>query len=466
MNTKLLPPVLNEVLEPIISDGSIAIFTISLSDRPTEATVELLIRDGYNNIMSLSNLLVEYNDNDVTFTFDDTLIVGLYYKIQVAFKQNNQTGYYSNVATAKYTTEGTLTYTNGVLTYQNPDDSSEKLQSYNISLGDYWQLSSEDLLAMGNTIFIKELCPYYIIQEQGSLQYTVKIQTNSGHIQYQTIDYPVYTRDTNTSDTLIQNTSNGYYDCLIEVGSGEILRSEDTTKWEVLPQTTKDFLLEHGKTYYYGKKEERTEDSVTNTYIIFNADESYTANFEDSFLFDGQKQLKIRFNPKVSSFKNDLQEQKIETMGSQYPYFYRNGAIKYKEFPISGLISYLMDDNEFFMEASDLDIVEYNCARTDSPPTGETTNRLPNMRRRTTQLSDRNIAAERKFKLSVLEWLNDGKIKLFKSPTEGNYLVRLMNVSLQPNDTLGRMIHTFSCTAYEVAEYNIENCKKYLDWGE
>jgi hypothetical protein len=68
---------------------------------------------------------------------------------------------------------------------------------------------------------------------------------------------------------------------------------------------------------------------------------------------------------------------------------------------------------------------------------------------------------ERNFKLDVLEWLNNGKPKLFRSPTEGNYIVRLMNISLSPEDTLGRMIHTFSCTAYEIAENNYNNLEAY-----
>jgi hypothetical protein len=72
-------------------------------------------------------------------------------------------------------------------------------------------------------------------------------------------------------------------------------------------------------------------------------------------------------------------------------------------------------------------------------------------------LSSENIYNERQFKLSVLEWLNDGNPKMFRSPTEGNYIVRLMNVSLTPNDTLGRMLHTFQCTAYEIAEWNFNN---------
>lgn len=72
-----------------------------------------------------------------------------------------------------------------------------------------------------------------------------------------------------------------------------------------------------------------------------------------------------------------------------------------------------------------------------------------------------NIASEREFKLEVLEWLNNGQPKLFRSPSEGNYIVRLLNVSLAPNDTVGRMLHTFTATAYEIAEHNYANLSKY-----
>ncbi|MBQ7820092.1 MAG: hypothetical protein IJ341_10395 [Bacteroidales bacterium] len=76
---------------------------------------------------------------------------------------------------------------------------------------------------------------------------------------------------------------------------------------------------------------------------------------------------------------------------------------------------------------------------------------------KTTNLVSENIASERIFKMKVLEWLTNGKTKVFRSPGEGNYIVRLMNTSMSPNDTLGRMLHTFTSTAYEVAEFNYEN---------
>jgi hypothetical protein len=67
--------------------------------------------------------------------------------------------------------------------------------------------------------------------------------------------------------------------------------------------------------------------------------------------------------------------------------------------------------------------------------------------------------SERYFKLAVLDWLTDGKPKLFRSPTEGNYIVRLLNVNLTPKTELGRMIHEFSCTAYEIADFNYESLR-------
>ena len=75
-------------------------------------------------------------------------------------------------------------------------------------------------------------------------------------------------------------------------------------------------------------------------------------------------------------------------------------------------------------------------------------------------LISNNIKAERLFKMKLLDWLGNGEIKLFKSPSEGNYLVRLMNISLSPEDKLNRMLHTFACTAYEAKEFNFENLEK------
>jgi hypothetical protein len=146
----------------------------------------------------------------------------------------------------------------------------------------------------------------------------------------------------------------------------------------------------------------------------------------------------LRFNPKISSFKDTTLETKTDTIGGKYPTFYRNSKVQYKEFPISALISMLMDENKEFLSYTNIDKDDCNFS----------TNLTPN-----------NYDRERNFKLEVLKWLNNGKPKLYRSASEGNYIVRLMNINLTPNDTLGRMLHSFSGTAYEVAECSVKNFK-------
>jgi hypothetical protein len=68
-----------------------------------------------------------------------------------------------------------------------------------------------------------------------------------------------------------------------------------------------------------------------------------------------------------------------------------------------------------------------------------------------------NILSERLFKNQVLEWLNDGNPKLFRTPEEGNFIIKIMKVSLSPEDKLGRLLHTFSCSACEIADCTNEN---------
>ena len=151
------------------------------------------------------------------------------------------------------------------------------------------------------------------------------------------------------------------------------------------------------------------------------------ADFDHTYLCDEDRQLCLKFNPKVSSMKTVKMESKQNTLGGAYPIIFRNGETDYKEFSISGLISYLQDENGLF-----------GFAALDAESPGAT------------DLTCDNFAKEKDFKLQVLDWLNDGKPKLLKSPAEGNYLVQLMNVSLSPTDTLGRMLHSFQANATEV----------------
>jgi hypothetical protein len=147
---------------------------------------------------------------------------------------------------------------------------------------------------------------------------------------------------------------------------------------------------------------------------------------DDMFLTTKDRQLKIKFNPSVSSMKRTISENKTETIGSAYPFIRRNGAINYMQFPISGLISYFIDEDETFISKSEI--------------YGENQKRYEKYNNTNSITEYTDYTYEKLFRDAVTDFLYDGEAKLFRSATEGNYLVRLMDVSLTPEDTLGRMI--------------------------
>jgi hypothetical protein len=117
-----------------------------------------------------------------------------------------------------------------------------------------------------------------------------------------------------------------------------------------------DYSVEQGVSYKYGLYRVTPSNNLTarkgaihykNSFNESNqlSVDKLTVDFEDAFLFDGERQLRIRYNPKVGSFKSTILESKIDTLGGKYPFIFRNGNVNYKEFSISGLISMLMDTN-------------------------------------------------------------------------------------------------------------------------
>jgi hypothetical protein len=120
----------------------------------------------------------------------------------------------------------------------------------------------------------------------------------------------------------------------------------------IIDYVWKDYTVEHKKKYKYAIAQYNNNglysEKVIGT-IPDSTEEIINLDFEDIFLYDGLKILKVKFNPKIASFKNNNLDTKIETIGKQHPYILRHGAVSYKEFPISGLISYLMDADNIFL---------------------------------------------------------------------------------------------------------------------
>lgn len=505
MSEKLSPPLLEGIIPAFYSDGGGIVITIPFSmnrmvgpDSVYGFAVKIKTVHNSKELFTQNITPIDNNDNTInSFLSNKELVirigeelkdkfkVGQFYKIQVAYISKDNSGeiigYYSNIGVAKYTCKpsvsirGLSSYTlNSHLyfyegEYRN-DDPNEGLYSYCFTIYDEKDniiSSSGDLIY--NTALESELVGYAFPQEISSeyiyqIEYKVTtvngLRASSG--RYDIIQRPSVNADLDVDLCANLNYENGYVDLKLQAksmnapeqiyaGSFVMTRASEDSEYSVWQEIKRfklntratsldlwrDFTIEQGKSYIYAIQQYNDQGLYSNK-IKSNI---ITADFEDAFLYDGKRQLKIKYNPKVSSFKKVVLETKVDTIGSKYPFVFKNDSVYYSEFPISGLISYFMDEDNLFFNKEEFASVE-----------------------KTTDLSNSNIALEREFKLLVLEWLTDGKPKLFRSPTEGNYIVRLMNVSLAPNDTLGRMLHTFSCTAYEVDDSN--NIQNFIDQTE
>ena len=205
-----------------------------------------------------------------------------------------------------------------------------------------------------------------------------------------------------------------------------------------------DYTIESGVWYKYGIQEVDTKgrrgELVEMTHPV-------QRTFNYSYLLGaGGKQLKLQFNNTVSNYKPQLYDSKTDTIGSKYPFISRNAVVDYRIFPIGALISFQMDENNTFLTNGKKDIYKYQniIALND-----------------TLDKKVYDYTLERDFRELVLEFLKDGKPKLFKSPTEGNIIVRLTDINCSPNQSLDRLIYSLSCNANEFDANTMANYLKY-----
>lgn len=169
---------------------------------------------------------------------------------------------------------------------------------------------------------------------------------------------------------------------------------------------------------------------LTTDMVDANADCVFA--IDDLLLSDNYRVFNVKYNPDISSMKIITGDSITQTLGSQYPYFRRNGNMRYKQFNIGGLISY-RDNEAFFDDFKIGNLVDYDAER----------------------------VKEAQFREAVLDFLYDSKPKIFKSATEGCMIIKLTNVSLTPNKQLGRTIYSFTAQATEYAAATIDNLVRY-----
>ncbi len=350
-----------------------------------------------------------------------------------------------------------------------------------------------------------------LLENQSTYQVTYDIRTSNG---YETSTSPfnfVAVRSTlgdldNFSITAVKDPENGRVILMLEQTAGELVtgnfvitRSSEASNYKLwedikfLNYFTEDFTpakacfidytIESGISYQYAIQGMNTKKVRTNPLQT----QKVMIDFEYGYLSRDGMQLRLTFNQKMSSFKHSTLRSKQDTLGDKYPHLLQNGNAYYAEFPISGLITY-QGNTETFFEARNSGVYykdelvlntgkfevkqgvrpqaprsDASIINPDDPSSYKPAESVEGVidYTITSDMTDNNIFIERKFREKVEEFLNDFTCKLYRSPTEGNIVVNLMNISMAPNEMLGRMIYDFSATAYEVLDFTLPEMDKY-----
>ena len=367
---------------------------------------------------------------------------------------------------------------------QNDDEESEYLERYRIRL---YLKESEELLEDSGDIYVDQFAKNeinyriaYNIEENIKYRFVFTYTTNN--LYTETLAYNFIVLQTMTDKLKASITAEAEEDLgrvkvhLISdnlsenfLGNITIRRTssqsnfhiwEDVKTFSYLIGAPLDFswydnTVKSGVWYKYCAQKRSSEGQRG---IVIQTPDPVICLFDDIFLSDGERQLKIEFNPSLNEFKYNVTENQQTTIGSKYPFIRRNGANYFRSFPIGGLISALSDSSEWY---DPIQGKEENLFTSKEEIYGvsKTLYEDYNANKNITKYND--SIYEREFREKVYDFLYKNNVKLFRSTTEGNILIKLMNINFQPVETLGRRLYSFTATAVEVDEPTISNYEKY-----
>lgn len=392
----------------------------------------------------------------------------------------------------------------GELTYSNQNNSQEQeyLKSYNIKL--YEGDNNLNLLLQSGEIYTNPHNPnefnYQLSYDLlDGINYTLTLTYTTNNLYTKTDNYNFtiiqYGVDRLNADVFVtKDDENGKIriDVISKdtdkfVGNLTIRRTSSKSnfhKWEdvktvtyitgtELNYTWYDTTVESGIWYKYCVQK-RNALGDRGTIIPTNGTEPVMCLLDDIFLTKNNCQLKIKLNPSMNEFKYNVTESQQVALGAKYPYVKRNGSNYFRTFPIGGLISSFIDSTDWydphFYDKDDGNSGEFHNDENEiknftskakiygETPIQELYNNYNN-ENGITEYND--YIYEREFRNKVYDFLYKHDVKLFRSTTEGNILIKLMNIDFQPVESLGRRLYSFTATAVEIDEANILNYDKY-----
>lgn len=239
-----------------------------------------------------------------------------------------------------------------------------------------------------------------------------------------------------------------------------------------------DYTIESGIKYKYAIVKENSAGHRSIPLMEKDAPARWV-DFQYNYILGTKGHIRLMYDNTIQSFKKNVLQNKQDTLGGKYPTITKNGYAYYSEFQVEGLISIEQEITDYadasgfkfksgdrFIGADKICFSAYSrdnyFHRGDGLDEARDVftyqiNSLENIN----NLTDDYYFVERKYREIIIDFLNDGEYKLYKSPTEGNILVILTDVSLTPKEELGRLVYSFSATAVEVDEPSLKNLNEF-----
>jgi hypothetical protein len=189
-----------------------------------------------------------------------------------------------------------------------------------------------------------------------------------------------------------------------------------------------EYFLNAGVTYAITVIDNQVTPEVAQLFSYVDYEGAYLINSGGASF----QQISLIYDENISSFKPVRKDSLVETIGSKYPFIIRSASINYKTMEFSGMVTAIMDIENFSSYGLNL-YSNYN----------------------------NSFDQERRFRDWFESWINDGTPKVLKTPTEGLRIVRVHNTSMTPIRQTGRVIYNFNCTITELADYTLANLIKY-----
>lgn len=233
---------------------------------------------------------------------------------------------------------------------------------------------------------------------------------------------------------------------------------EGSNFWETIAEvpsgsskTFYDYTATPGLKYQY---------RLINSSSVSNLSAFIQYELDDIIIIDKDLLFVVAYNPNISNIKKVTQESITNTLGGKYPIIRKNGDTAYTQFTLSGIVSgeFPSDTTSGATDSTKrTGVLSIPSAENYILPKESNPLNIPS----TTSDAKVRTAMETKIRQYIIDSLENGEIKIFKSPEEKSMIVYLSNLSFTPNKQLGRHIYDFSATVTEVCEYSIENLTKY-----